>query len=100
MTAAIYQCGDTIQVTEPFYSFAGILADLTAAPSVKVLMADKVTQVGTTLPATKVSTGLYACAVPLPTTEGLYYINFSGTATDTTPVSHSEEIFVKFSSST
>jgi hypothetical protein len=100
MTAAIYQCGDTIQVTEPFYSFAGILANLAAPPSVKVLGADKVTQVGSTKTATNVGTGLYACAVTLPTTEGLYYIQFSGTATDATVVSHTEEITVKFSSST
>ena len=70
MTAAIYQCGDTIQVTEPFYSFAGILANLAAPPSVKVLQADKVTQVGATLTSTNVGTGLYACAVTLPATYG------------------------------
>jgi hypothetical protein len=100
MTAAIYQCGDTIQVTESFYSFAGILANLNAAPSVKMYGADKTTQSGATKPATLVSTGIYSCALTLPTTEGLYYIQFSGTATDGTAVSHTEEIFVKFSSST
>jgi hypothetical protein len=98
MTAAIYQCGDTIQVTEAFYSFSGILTNLNAAPSVKVYGPDKVTQVGTTLTATNVSTGVYTCPVTLPATEGLYYIQFSGVATDTTAVSHTEAIFVKFSS--
>jgi len=100
MTAAIYQCGDTIQVTESFYSFAGQLADLSTAPSVKVFGMDKTTQVGTTKTATKISTGTYQCAVTLPSLEGLYYIQFSGTATDATPVFHAEQIYVKFSSST
>ena len=36
MTAAIYQCGDTIQITEQFYNFLGVLANLTAPPTVTV----------------------------------------------------------------
>ncbi len=100
MTAAIYQCGDTIQVTDKFYNFSGVLTDLSAAPSVKVYQADKSTQVGTTITSTKVSTGTYKASVPLPSTEGIYYIEFSGTAADATAIRHAEAFVVKFASST
>jgi hypothetical protein len=99
MTAAIYQTGDTIQVTERFYSFAGVLTDLSAPPTVKVYSADKVTVVSTGS-STKTSTGTYQASVILPLTEGIYYIEFSGTATDATPIYHREAITVKFASST
>jgi hypothetical protein len=100
MTAAIYQMGDTIQITDRFYSFAGVLTDLSASPVVKVYAADKTTQVGTTVTSTKVSTGTYKASITLPATEGIYYIEFSGTATDTTAIRHAETFIVKFSAST
>ena len=46
MTAAIYQCGDTIQITEQFYNFLGVLANLTAPPTVTVYGSDKLTVIG------------------------------------------------------
>ena len=100
MTAAFYQTGDTIQITDRFYSFAGVLTDLSAAPLVKVWKADKTTQVGTAITATKTATGTYAAPVTLPTTEGIYYIEFSGTAADATLIRHAEAFIVKFSAST
>lgn len=100
MTAAIYQTGDTIRVTDTFYNFSGVLTDLSAAPSVKVYQADKVTQSGSTITATKSGTGTYYADVTLPTTEGIYYIEFSGTAADAKVVRHAEAFVVKFSSST
>jgi hypothetical protein len=100
MTAAIYQCGDTIQVTDSFYNFSGVLTNLSAAPSVKVYQSDKVTQVGSTITSTYVSAGTYKASVTLPTTEGIYYIEFSGTATDATLIRHAEAFVVKFASST
>jgi len=100
MTAAIYQTGDTIQITDRFYNFSGVLTDLSAAPLVKVWKADKTTQVGTSITSTKVSTGIYKASVTLPTTEGIYYIEFSGTAADATLIRHAEAFVVKFSSST
>lgn len=100
MTAAIYQTGDTIQITDKFYNFSGVLTDLSAPPSVKVYQADKATQVGTTGTATKTATGTYKTAVTLPTTEGIYYIEFSGTAADATLIRHAEAFIVKFASST
>lgn len=100
MTAAIYQCGDTIRVTDRFYNFSLVLTDLSAAPSVKVYQADKVTQSGSTITATKASTGTYYADVTLPTTEGIYYIEFSGTAADAKAIRHAEAFVVKFSSST
>jgi hypothetical protein len=99
MTAAIYQTGDTIQVTDRFYSFAGVLTDLSAAPAVKLYAADKTT-VAVTTTSTKISTGTYRAYVALPLTEGIYYLAFEGTATDLTPIYHREAIFVKFASST
>jgi hypothetical protein len=100
MTAAFYQTGDTIQVTDTFYNFSGVLTDLSAAPSVKVFQADKVTQVGATGTSSKTATGTYAASVTLPTTEGIYYIEFSGTAADTTAIRHAEAFIVKFAGST
>lgn len=100
MTAAIYQCGDTIRVTDRFYNFSLVLTDLSAPPSVKVYQADKVTQVGTTISATKASTGTYYADVTLPTTEGIYYIEFSGMAADAKAIRRAEAFIVKFSSST
>jgi len=100
MTAAIYQTGDTIQITERFYNFSLVLTDLSAAPSVKMYEADKVTQVGTTVTSTKVSTGTYKASVTFPTVEGIYYIEFAGTAADTTAIRHAEAFIVKFSAST
>lgn len=100
MTAAIYQTGDTIQITDRFYSFLGILTDLSAAPLVKVYQADKTTLVGTAITSTKTATGTYKAAVTLPTAEGIYYIEFSGTAADATLIRHAEAFVVKFSSST
>jgi hypothetical protein len=100
MTAAIYQAGDTIQITDKFYNFSGTLTDLSAAALVKVYQADKSTQVGTSITSTKIATGTYRASVTLPTTEGIYYIEFSGTAADTTAIRHAEAFTVKFSSST
>ena len=100
MTAAIYQCGDTIEVTEPFYSFGGSLTDLSANPTVKVYNPDKTTTVTTTITVSHVSTGIYAAVVTLPTAEGIYYIEFSGTAADGTAIRHAEAYTVKFSAST
>ena len=100
MTAAFYQTGDTIQVTDTFYNFSGVLTDLSAAPSVKVWQADKTTQVGIAVTATKTTTGTYAAPITLPTTEGIYYIEFSGTAADTTAIRHAEAFIVKFAGST
>lgn len=100
MTAAIYQTGDTIQITDCFYSFSGILTDLSAAPLVKVYKADKTTLVGTAITSTKTTTGTYKAAVTLPTVEGIYYIEFSGTAADATLIRHAEAFVVKFSAST
>lgn len=100
MTAAIYQCGDTIRVTDRFYNFSLVLTDLSAPPSVKVYYADKTTQFGTTITATKASTGTYYADVTLPTVEGIYYIEFSGTAADAKAIRHAEAFIVKFSAST
>ena len=100
MTLAIYQTGNTIRVTDTFYSFAGVLTDLSAAPSVKMYEADKTTQSGTTITATKSATGTYYADVTLPTTEGIYYIEFSGTAVDAKAIRHAEAFVVKFSAST
>ena len=100
MTAAFYQTGDTIRVTDKFYNFLKVLTDLSAAPSVKVYKADKTTQSGTTITATKSATGTYYADVTLPTTEGIYYIEFSGTAADATLIRHAEAFIVKFSAST
>jgi len=100
MTAAIYQTGDTIRVTERFYNFSSVLTDLSAAPSVKMYEADKVTQSGATITATKSATGTYYADVTLPSTEGIYYIEFSGTAADATAIRHAEAFIVKFSGST
>lgn len=100
MTAAIYQTGDTIKITEKFYNFSGTLTDLLAAPSVKIYAADKVTQVGSAVTATKASTGTYYAEITLPTTEAIYYIEFSGTAADGKAIRHAEAFMVKFSSST
>ena len=100
MTAAIYQCGDTIQITEQFYNFLGVLANLTAPPTVTVYGSDKLTVIGTPGTATNAGTGVYQYSLTLPLTEGLYYVQFSGTAVDTTAVTHTEQIVVKFSSST
>ena len=99
MTAAIYQTGDTIQVTDRFYSFAGVLTDLSAVPAVKLYAADKTT-VSATATSFKISTGTYRAYVTLPATEGIYFLAFEGTATGTTPVNHREAIVVKFASST
>lgn len=98
MTAAIYQCGDTIQITESFYSFVGQLADLNANPTVTVYQADKTTTVTCTTTVTHVTTGVYAAVVTLPTTEGIYYIVFSGTAADGTAIRHGETFTVRFAS--
>ena len=100
MTAAFYQTGDTIRVTDKFYNFSSVLTDLSAAPSVKVYKADKTTQSGTTITATKSATGTYYADVTLPTTEGINYIEFSGTAADATLIRHAEAFIVKFSAST
>ena len=100
MTAAIYQTSDTIRVTDTFYNFSGVLTDLSAAPSVKMYQADKVTQSGSTITATKSATGTYYADVTLPSTEGIYYIEFSGTAADATAIRHAEAFIVKFSAST
>ena len=100
MTAAIYQCGDTIQITEQFYNFLGVLANLSAPPTVTVYGPDKLTVIGTPGPATNAGTGVYSYTLTLPSTEGLYYVQFSGTAPDTTAVTHTEQIIVRFSSST
>jgi hypothetical protein len=99
MTAAIYQTGDTIQITDGFYSFAGVLTDLSAAPAVKLYAADKTT-VAVTTTSTKISTGTYRASVTLPVTEGIYYLSFEGTAADATAIYHREAIVVKFASST
>ena len=99
MTAAIYQCGDTIQITEQFYNFLGVLANLAAPPIVKVYEADKVT-VALTTTSTQASTGTYYASVTVPLTEGIYYISFEGTAADATPIYHREAVIVKFASST
>ena len=100
MTAAIYQCGDTIKIIEQFYSFAGSLTDLSANPTVKVYKPDKTTTVTTAITVSHVSTGIYAAVVTLPTDEGIYYIEFAGTAADGTAIRHAEAYTVKFSSST
>ena len=100
MTAAIYQTGDTIKVTEKFYNFSGVLTDLSVVPTVKVYQADKTTAVTTTISVTKVSTGTYAAVVTLPVIEGIYYIAFEGIAADLTAIYHREAIIVKFASST
>ena len=99
MTAAIYQTGDTVQVTDRFYSFAGVLTDLMGPPAVKLYAADKTT-IAVTTTSTKVSTGTYKASVTLPMTEAIYYLAFEGTAADNTPIYHREAIFVKFASST
>ena len=99
MTAAIYQTGDTIKVTDKFYNFSGTLTDLSAAPTVKVYEADKVT-VALTTTSTQASTGTYYASVTVPLTEGIYYISFEGTAADATPIYHREAVIVKFASST
>ena len=99
MTAAIYQCGDTIQVTESFYSFTGQLENLSAAPTVTLYAADKTTVIRTGT-ATNTPTGTYQYQLTLPSVEGIYYLAFTGTATDTSTVAHRELIYVKFSAST
>lgn len=100
MTAAIYQTGDTIQVTDRFYNFSGVLTDLSALPTVKIYEADKVTPVTATITVSKTSTGTYAAVITLPLVEGIYYVSFEGTAADATPIYHREAITVRFSSST
>jgi hypothetical protein len=100
MTAAIYQCGDTIQITEQFYNFLGVLANLTAPPTVTVYGSDKLTVIGTPGTATNAGTGVYQYSLTLPLAEGIYYISFEGTAADATPTYHREAVIVKFASST
>jgi hypothetical protein len=80
---SVYKTGDTVRFIGAFYTFAGVLTDLAAAPSVKVYNADKTTQVGTTVTATKASTGTYYADITLPITEEIYYIEFSGTSEGT-----------------
>lgn len=99
MTAAIYQTEDTIRVTATFTDFSGTVADLAAAPSFKVFTPDH-TQVGTTGTGTHDTTGVYHYDLKLPAAEGIYYIEWTGTAADGTAVRHAEAIIVKFSSST
>jgi hypothetical protein len=100
MTAAIYQCGDTIQITEIFYSFLGVPMDLPTYPTVTVYRADKTTTVTVTVTVLHMATGTYMAVLTLPNSEGIYYIQMNGTASDGTAVSHTEAFIVKFSSST
>jgi hypothetical protein len=99
MTAAINQCGDTIEVTEQFYDFDGNAEDLTGSCTVKLYQADKST-VLITATATHTMTGTYQYLLTLPATEGIYYLEFSGTAPDGKATAHREAFIVKFSSST
>lgn len=54
----IYQSGTTIRLKAVFYTWAGVAADTTAAPSIKIYDSTG-TQFGATITATKETTGTY-----------------------------------------
>ena len=73
-----YYTGDTIRLTGAFYTFAGVLADLTAAPTVNIYYEDSTTALATGT-ATKSATGTYYYDYT-PATVGDYVYEFSGTS--------------------
>lgn len=81
----MYQTGDTIRLKATFKSFAGNVCDLESPPTLKVYNSYKEvidTIAGTSL--THSSTGVYYYDYTLPTTEGEYMYEFSGTVESTT----------------
>jgi len=81
----MYQTGDTIRIKATFKTFEGLLSDLTNPPTLKIYNPDKeiiATILGASL--THSSTGVYYYDYTLPSTEGKYTYEFSGTVESTT----------------
>jgi hypothetical protein len=75
-----FQTGDTIRLQATFKNFAGTLANLTVAPTLKIYDENKVLL--TTIASgslTNASTGVYYYDYLIPATDGIYYIEFAGT---------------------
>ena len=100
MTADTYlgafQTEDGIRLSATFKNFAGVAADLTAPPTLKIYNADKVlltTIAGTSL--VHPSTGYYYYDYTTSATEGIYYAEFAGTG-ESVPISRRGYFFVGF----
>jgi hypothetical protein len=77
MTAPIYHFGDTIRIEAKFYTFAGVLADLAQAPTIKMFDGGRTNITPEGAQTTRTGTGTYHYDYTM-TKEGPITYEFAG----------------------